>query len=226
MAVLSWVDICNMALALIGGGPINSLDETSMEARACKKFMVQVRRSVLSSHAWNCATQWNVPPSIGESGKNGAPAWPYRYAFALPNNCLSVVRIETGLPAGSLATVSAPAMPFLVAAHEGQRAILCNESAPTIMYIADIDDASALDAKVVDVVVFRLASALALPIGEKTQRADYFMGLYREALREAMTEDAQNGLEFVPRDDTYIRDRVRTGDSWAFDPIHDRAVLP
>lgn len=205
---LDWIDICNAAIALVGGAPITSLNEPSKEAQRCSTFLPQVRTSVLSKHAWNCATSWHVPAMVGEAGKDGKPAWPYRYAFAVPKDFLRIVRIETGLPTGSAATCSAGAEPYRMALYNEQQVLICNLSSPTVVYIADPSNPHTLDPELREVLIFSLAARLALPLSEDARRAQLFMDKAREALQEAMLVDARSGHEVVPRDDTWLREQA------------------
>jgi hypothetical protein len=47
--------ICNLALGKIGDKTITSLDESSNQARACKRFYAQCRDELLRMHPWNFA---------------------------------------------------------------------------------------------------------------------------------------------------------------------------
>lgn len=213
---LNWIDICNNALALIGGKGINNLDEPSPEARNCKKFLVQARQALLSDHPWNCATNWAELALVGEAGVDGKPRWPYRYAFAVPADFLRVIRLEDGLPSGSLATLASPGIPYQLAAWQGQQIVLCERERATLVYVADVDNPRLLDAKLRDVLIFTLAARLALPVSEGTQRAQMFEQKAAQALDEARLADARSGHEIVPRDDTWLREQAgyTPGEAW------------
>jgi hypothetical protein len=203
----SWVDICNQALRLCGGGTIQSLGESSEEARHCALFLAPCRRSLLASHAWNRATAWANPPVMAEADKAGAPRWPYRYAFALPADCLRILRVETGLPSGSLATGAALPAPYQVMRWKEQPALICDLERPTLAYLADVPEPARISPGILDALVWLLASKLALGVAEAESRAGVFEQKYREALMAAMLADAREGYEAIPRDDTWLRER-------------------
>jgi hypothetical protein len=55
MATSTDVNICNMALTLLGAATITSLSDQNKEARRCSQELDNVRRQVLRSHPWRCA---------------------------------------------------------------------------------------------------------------------------------------------------------------------------
>jgi len=48
-------DIANLALSLIGGSTITTIDDPTAQARACKKWFDTARDEALASHPWNFA---------------------------------------------------------------------------------------------------------------------------------------------------------------------------
>ena len=207
----SWIDICNQALRLIGGGAIQSLNEPSEEARHCSLFLAPSRRSLLASHAWNCATVWANPPVMAEAGKKEAPFWPYRYAFALPAGYLRMLRVETGLPTGSLATGAGRPAPYQVIRWKEQPALICDMERPTLVCLVDVPDPTFISPAILDALVYLLASKLALGVAEAEGKARLFEQKYKEALQVAMLNDAREGHEQIPLDDTWLRERDGTG---------------
>jgi hypothetical protein len=202
------IEMCNSALLLVGGQTINNLDEPTQEARGCKVFWEQTKTGVLAAHPWNCATSWHVPGMVGESGQNGAPAWPYRYAFSLPPDCLRVLRIESGLPTGSLATGAARPIPFLVARDGERRLLCCDLLQPTLVYIANITNPDMISPGIRDVIIFQLAAKLALHMAESRARMEEYDKMAQVAMQAAMLADAREGYEAIPPDDTWLRERA------------------
>ena len=181
--MLSWIDICNSALLLVGGSSINRLDEPSQEARSCKAFLDQTRTSVLVAHPWNCAIEWVTPAFIGEAGVGGNPLWPYRHAFAVPNRCLRVLRLES--------VPGAHPEPFFVGRFKERSILCCNLPSPTVVQISDMEDPGRISPKVRDVIVYALASKLARHLADSTPLAALYEEKYRMALQEAMLVNAR-----------------------------------
>jgi len=70
-------DIANLALSLIGGSPVASIDDPTSQARACKKWFDSVRDEALASHPWNFAMKraiitpwWRSVALITNDGDN------------------------------------------------------------------------------------------------------------------------------------------------------------
>lgn len=86
------VDICNVGLGLIGHRTrIASIDppESSIEAEYGELFWPTVRRSVLSSHTWSCATERVTLASLAIT-----PPTPWTYAYAMPAEALRFVGVK------------------------------------------------------------------------------------------------------------------------------------
>jgi hypothetical protein len=209
---MNTIDMCNSALLLVGGKAINNLDEPTQEARGCKVFFEQTRTGILAVHPWNCATSWHVPGMVGESGKNGAPLWPYRYAFSMPPDCLRALRIENGLPTGSLAAGAARPVPFLAARNGERRIFCCDILQPTLVYIADLANPDMISPGIRDAIVFQLASRLALHLAESRALMDGYEKKAQAAIQAAMLLDAREGYEAVPPDDSWLTARAGGAD--------------
>jgi hypothetical protein len=224
-AATKWIEACNTALVYIGGRLIQTLNEPSVEAQSCNLFLNQTRREILSAYPWNAATRRESLALIGEAGKNGNPAWPYRYAFALPADCLRVLRLENGLPTGSLATIAARPLPYEVSgitvkekSCAEQTVLLCDVFQPLLVYICTLDNPDLWPPKLMEALINRLAERLALSVAENEKRERMFAQNYLLSLQEAMLLDAREGHDYIPPDDTYLRERAG---GHAPDPITD-----
>ncbi len=79
----SEVSICNLALGNVAKPDINSLNEASAEARACKRYFAQVRDVMLESYPWLFARKI---AALAEVTNDRANRW--RYAYRRPSDCL------------------------------------------------------------------------------------------------------------------------------------------
>lgn len=211
----SWTDICNAALARVGGARINSLDDASNEARVCRNVLDTCKEAVLLAHVWTCSRSRAVLPLVGIAGQDGKPHWPYRYAYGVPADFLRAVRIETGVPYGSL---GAPAHmeQFIIERYKEDRVILCNRQKAELIYIANAKNPAVLSAEC------RQALTAALTLELATALMDHGRGVretyykeYQEALRRAIYIDSIQSSEFVPPDTTYARVRGAE-DGWYY----------
>jgi len=205
---MTTIELCNAALLLTGGAMINNLDEPTQEARGCKVFWEQTRTALLAAHPWNCALSWHAPGMIGEAGINGAPLWPYRYAFSLPPDCLRVLRIENGLPTGSLDTGAARPVPFLAARDKERLILCCDLLTPTLLYIADIESPKLLSPGLREAMILHMAARLCLHLAESSPLYEKLEARARLAVQEAMLADAREGCAAFPPDDVWLRERA------------------
>ncbi|HEX6215294.1 MAG TPA: hypothetical protein VFZ38_10770 [Vicinamibacterales bacterium] len=80
------VDICNMALDRIGvDQDIESLDDTSLRARVCKRWYAHCRDVLLSDTPWNWALRVTA---LAEVSGDVPPGWSKQYRY--PTDCLAL----------------------------------------------------------------------------------------------------------------------------------------
>src|SRR3546814_17689916 len=88
------VSICSNALLRLGADPINSFDEADNfgsnieRARLCANLWPNVRRQVIRSHPWNCATK-----RVVLSPDAAAPAFGYANRFQMPGEWLRTLAV-------------------------------------------------------------------------------------------------------------------------------------
>ena len=100
MANYSAVDICNMALAMVGGKMIRSLDEDNKRARLCNVFYPMTRDYLLARFDWPFARKIRVLRQLTDEDlvryainldTDIPEGW---YAYAKPSDCLAARDIE------------------------------------------------------------------------------------------------------------------------------------
>ncbi len=84
------VSICNSALIKLGAERINTLDDDSKTARACKEQYPKVRDDMLRSHKWNFAIGRQ---SLAKSA-TFIPVFRFESAFPYPANVLRVLKLD------------------------------------------------------------------------------------------------------------------------------------
>lgn len=89
----SSIDICNLALDMIGQAAISDIDEKTVAARRCKLWYDHTRRAVLQSHYWNFAKA-QIELALSATV---APLYGFTDAYALPNNYLKLMNIKDQL---------------------------------------------------------------------------------------------------------------------------------
>jgi hypothetical protein len=177
----SVVDICNRALSILGQESISSLSENTPIALACRTHWPPIRKSVLGSHTWNGVTKRAVLSRLLER-----PAFGFKYYYQLPSDCLWAARTEDEAF-------------FQV---EGRKLLTDSESVK-LLYVADTEDSTIFAPKLVDALVYHLASELAYTMTKSTSLAQ---GLISQA--ESKTLDAKAADSFEGKKPDLKRNRL------------------
>lgn len=171
------VDICNRALSRLGTrATIAALDENSTEARTASIWYAATRDTLLRAHDWNFARR-----RVFLAGQGAAPTG-WRFRYAVPTDCVRLLRLASANPVGSAR--------FEVAGDAAGRFVLCDEPAAEAVYTARVDDPNLYDAGFASALVDQLAAHIAYPITQKTETAVRLAQLARATLADAMAADA------------------------------------
>ena len=177
----SVVDICNSALNLLGASTISALTDDSKNARLCNQRYEPVRNRVFRSHAWNC-----LHKRVQLAQNSTAPVVEYSYAYALPSDCLRVLKVHNGTTDSIASDIDYKL--------EG-RNIVTNEGTVYIIYIAIDTDPNNYDTYLQESISHQLAADLAYAVTNNATLADKYMVRADERLREARFIDAtENSL--------------------------------
>ena len=177
----SVVDMCNSALNLLGASTISALTDDSKNARLCNQRYDSVRNRVFRSHAWNC-----LHKRVELAQNSTAPVIEYTYAYALPSDCLRVLKVHNGTT-DSIAS----AIDYKL---EG-RNIVTDEGTIYLIYIALDTDPNNYDTYLQESISHQLAADLAYAVTNNATLAEKYMTRADERLREARFIDAtENSL--------------------------------
>ena len=177
----SAVDIANSALNLLGASTISAFTDDSKNARLINQRYEPVRNRVFRSHAWNC-----LHKRVQLAQNSTAPVVEYSHAYALPSDCLRVLKIHNGTT-DSIAS----ALDYKL---EG-RNIVTDEGTVFIIYIALDTDPNNYDTYLQESISHQLAADLAYAVTNNATLADKYMTRADERLREARFIDAtENSL--------------------------------
>lgn len=186
-AQVSAVDICNMALSLLGHNVkfITSIDsDSSEEARMCKMLYDPARRSMLRDYQWNFATAIS---SLALSANDTIKGWEYAYIY--PSECLFPRRIfNDGTEenkTNEYRQMYSPTNKFQI--------ITCGISPAYMEYTADITNAAQFDATFVEALSFYLAWQLAPSLTANPKLTEQMLNLSAMALVKARKADAAVG---------------------------------
>jgi len=177
----SAVDIANSALNLLGASTISAFTDDSKNARLVNQRYEPVRNRVFRSHAWNC-----LHKRVQLAQNSTAPVVEYSYAYALPSDCLRVLKIHNGTTDSIASDIDYKL--------EG-RNIVTNEGTVYIIYIAIDTDPNNYDTYLQESISHQLAADLAYAVTNNATLADKYMVRADERLREARFIDAtENSL--------------------------------
>lgn len=182
----SEVDICNLALALLGDAAnVASIDppEGSAQAAHCARFYPVARDAVLEVHNWKFITRRTSLAALS------APPFNWQFAYAEPSGALRIISI---LPSGGASTDASA--PFETMGDEsGNALILTDAESATALYTVRVTDTTKFPPLVVDAITRLLAAYLAGPVlkgdvGIAESKAQ--LQLFRVALSLATASDA------------------------------------
>ena len=180
----SVVNMCNSALNLLGASTISALTDDTKNARLCNQRYEPVRNRVFRSHAWNC-----LHKRVQLAQNTTAPIIEYSYAYALPSDCLRVLKIHTG----TIDSIKS-AIDYKL---EG-RNIVTDEGTIYLVYIALETDPNNYDSYLREAISHQLAADLCYAITNNATLANNYMARADERLREARFIDAtENSLGTV-----------------------------
>ena len=180
----SVVNICNSALNLIGASTISALTEDTKNARLCNQRYEPVRNRIFRSHNWNCLVK-----RVELAQNTTAPVMEYSYAYALPSDCLRVLRIYNGTT-NSIES-------DLEYKIEGKN-VITNQTTVYLVYTSLDTDPNNYDAYLREAISHQLGADLAYAITNNATLAKNLMARADERLREARFIDAtENSLDTV-----------------------------
>jgi len=185
----SKIDIANQALTALGATRIISFDDESTEADVMNTIYEPVKRALLRSYPWNCATRRAKLAQLTDP-----PVNEYNYQFALPEDCLKVLNVYVG--DWEDVRESWEQSEFRI---EGKK-LLTNSQNIIIKYILDIPEGT-MDSHVEMAFVAKLASEAAYPIQGSPSNVQMFLQISELKTNEARTTDnLESGTEiFITR---------------------------
>ena len=180
------VSICNLALRSVGAQRITALTDANEAARVLNDIYDLIRDEVLTAHPWNFASK-----RASLVAEDDAPEFDYDTAYALPTDCLRVIRMEE------------TDADFKIEAG----LLLTDESTANILYIAKITDESKFSPFFVTTLAVRLASEIAYPLTNDQNLAVKKYEEYERKIKMAKSIDGQEGSVETIEDSSWIDDR-------------------
>jgi hypothetical protein len=180
------VEICNMALTLIGKPPINAFTEARAEAAACAALYDPLRRQLLQRSAWTFAKRREA---LAEVANDFAYRW--RFAYARPADALTILRVMSP----DLARRHDPAIPPF---EVREQRVYTHQPEALCEYIFDLTNVTYFSPLFADALAHALAERLARNLTRSAKLSQEMKDAAREAFSLAVSADAaQDGPTYL-----------------------------
>ena len=180
----SVVSMCNSALNLLGASTISALTDDSKNARLCNQRYEPIRDRVFRGHSWNC-----LHKRLQLARNSTSPVVEYSHAYALPSDCLRVLKIHNGTTDSIASSIDYKL--------EGKN-IVTDEGTVFLIYIAKDTDPNNYDTYLQESIAHQLAADICYAVTNNATLAKNYMTRADERLREARFVDAtENSLEVI-----------------------------
>jgi len=184
------IEICNLALREVGEQEIQSLSETSKNAKICNRFFESVYDEVLRLHNWNCAL---FRTELAQDSDTPDYGWTYQYTLPADPYCLRVLRMED------------TDYEWVI---EGRK-LLTDEGTAKILYIGRVADPDKLDPLCTRVIVLTLAYRMAYTLTENATLRQIIKDDLRDAWSDARSMDANEGTKMQTHNSKWLQSRYQ-----------------
>lgn len=176
--------ICNKALGLVGGNPINSINDSTQEALWCKTYYDLSLNVLLSEGSWRHSTveQALVKVDMPEYAEE------QKYVYEIPNNCVLIVRVYHKDSRKTEDKTTDWSIRYFPALNTNY--IVCNQEEDLMIeYVYNNSNLTKVSGKFIEALVAKLASDIAMPITHDMERTTLLKQLYEKLLNEALMHD-------------------------------------
>ena len=164
------VEICNMALGMLGMPFITSFGDNNNHAQLCKRFFPALRDRVLRDHNWSFATKFCELQQLNVT----SPDPRYAYVCGLPGDILRIVELIDGRPYRRIG-----------------RKIFVRELPATLVYTARIEDPELFDDTFTEALQYLVAAEIGMAHTRDAQLANLHRQEYERILAVARSIDSQ-----------------------------------
>ena len=178
----SVIDICNLALAHIGQSPINDLNELSPQAKKCNLFYSNTRDSLLRQFPWNFSTRNILLSQVDDT----VLGWSYIYQH--PPTALWIRKVFS---AGDVDPEFKNE--YEITSTGTEKYICCDIAQAYAKCTIRIEDTTLFDPLFVDVLTYKLAMDLCMPLTNSSTKTQEIMTKLQSALSSAMLAGAVEG---------------------------------
>ncbi len=183
------LDVINAALMKVGLPLAADVNDCDWNASVMYEAAAE---QALRSFPWGFATRFAAAQPTA-----AVPAFGFRYAFAMPEDCLRVVDVRC------TEDLRTPRARFVVSG----RHIYANVSPCNCRYVARITDPARWPTDFADAVACRIAAEIAALSAQSAGMTAGLIRLYQLSLAQAQAVDATETTERVPLDESLLAGR-------------------
>ncbi len=181
------VEICNIALLMIGAEAITDLGDSTDRARVCNAMWQTVLEDEITLHRWKCCRK-----RAELALEADAPAFGWSYQFALPTDCLRVLDMYPATTEHEI--------------EDGK--LLTDNSSAKIVYLYRNETVAKYSSGLKSTLAARMAAHIAMPLTKKKAVVDAAWAAYWSVVSQAIAADGQQGTPEVLEDRTLVDARL------------------
>lgn len=188
------IQICNLALGMLGIPAITSFDEPNNNAKLCKQFFPVLRDRVLRDHAWSFATTFApLTPTTQPS-----PDPDHIFICPLPGDCIRILAISPSAPYRKIG-----------------RSVCVDSPHHSLVYIRRVENPDDFDETFAEALQYLLAAEIGMANTRDPQLVSMFRQEYEKRLAIARSIDSQenrDALQLAPRRSSFLAARRHSAD--------------
>lgn len=175
-------DICNMALSFISRQRIDSLDDSSEEAKHCKIYYGHTRKRLLKMYNWGFARKVERLALRTDT----VPGWAYAYGY--PQQCLAVQFVFDDNTAENREMLRQDWQVMTISGND--RIIATNVKEAWAEYIEDVINTETFSEEFIEALARMLAANLAAPLTGSNELVQFNMQMAQSSIMMAMQQNA------------------------------------
>lgn len=203
MATKTKLDICNMALAILGQDYLSSLTEENQRAVLCNQYYDIVRQQILRAHDWSWARVKDKLVLLRE--EEDGPEFA-TMVYQKPAACLFVTKLYNE---GIHRWIDDREFKLEYDKELANEVIRTRMVEAYAEYVKDVEDTSIFDSNFIAALAALLAHEIAMSLTGSTNLSQLAMQKYQLALNEARYTNKVEQLEDAVFQNPYLESRER-----------------
>lgn len=197
------LDICNMALAILGQDYLSSLQEDNQRAVLCNQYYDIVRQQLLRAHDWGWARTKDKLVVLRE--EEDSPEY-NTIVYRKPAACLFVIRLYNEQLSRRFGDRE---FKLEYDSDIKQEVIRTRMEDAYVEYVRDIEDTSIFDSQFISALAAMLAHEIAMSLTGATNLSQLALQKYQLALNDARYSNKIEQLEDAVIENPFLNSRER-----------------